>query len=330
MKPGGPFEQYAAHMLDGGYSPVPLIVGEKRPLPVCAFYQHWNVLKEKALTPQEIAALSEKYPALGLGVAGGFDGLIPVDIDVNERQIISAVLSVIPPPTVAKKGRKGITAFYWNPSGEIRGIKFRRPRDGGGFDMLLEILATGQSAIPPTIHPDLGEPYRWITPRTIFNECVDELPIITSAHIDALREALEPWLPRPALHMWKSHKPNRVVTDARMTAYARAALASEARSLAGLSCGRNWELYCAGARLGKFVHNRILTQSEVEDAMMSATQSNGYASAKHGGMKKAFATLRSGLKTAIDDPLPDLAGKMSNQCDACRGGCRSGCLSRDF
>ena len=45
---------------------------------------------------------------------------------------------------------------------------------------------------------------------------------------------------------------------------------------------------------------------------MSATHSNGYASAKHGGVKKALATLRSGLKTANDDPLPDLNGEMSN------------------
>ena len=310
----GAFAQFAAHMLDGGYSPVPIAPEKKRPLSACAFYRSWGRLKRKALAPAQIEALTRKYPGLGLGVAGGFGGLVPidVDVDVDEPEIIDAVRSALPEILVAKRGRKGFTAFYWNPGGNIEGRKFRRPREDGGFDMLVEVLTSGQSVVPPTLHPDLGRPYEWITRRTLFNEMVDELPIITRAHIDAMEAALRPWLPR--LVLCPSPKvQNRPITSNRMENYARAALASEVQKLSALPCGRNWALYCAAAKLGKFVHGGILPEAEVASALMAATRANGYAAAKHGGAKQALATLRSGLAKAKSDPLLNAENRTKNR-----------------
>ena len=98
----------------------------------------------------------------------------------------------------------------------------------------------------------------------------------------------------------------QAATSKRMRAYAEAILANEVRKLSGLSCGRNWALYCAAANLGKFVHHGVLSRSEVESALIGAAMSNGYASAKHGGMQRTSATLRSGLEKAKGDPLPSL------------------------
>src|SRR5271166_626600 len=147
----GAFAQFAAFMLEGDYSPVPIKVGEKRPL-----FAKWDRLRSAALTPHEIEELCRKVPGLGLGVAGGFNGLIPVDVDTDDREIVSAVSSALPRPEVAKVGQRGFTAFYWDPAGAIDAMKFRHPRMDGGFDVLVEILATGQSVIPPTVHPDTG------------------------------------------------------------------------------------------------------------------------------------------------------------------------------
>jgi hypothetical protein len=58
----------------------------------------------------------------------------------------------------------------YNAYGRITGQKF--PHAAGGFDMLVQTFVTGQTVIPPTLYPDLGEPYRWIALRTLFNECV--------------------------------------------------------------------------------------------------------------------------------------------------------------
>ena len=58
MKPLGAFAQFAALMLEGDYSPVPIKVGEKRPL-----FDAWDRLRSAALTPAEIEELCRNYPA---------------------------------------------------------------------------------------------------------------------------------------------------------------------------------------------------------------------------------------------------------------------------
>ena len=172
--------------------------------------------------------------------------------------------------------------------------------------MLVEVLATGQSVLPPTIHPDTGRPYRWLTRATLFNTRVDELPVITKANIAALKTALAPWLPRPVFCQPPKSAAALVNADKQMAAYAKAVFANEVTKLSGLTSGRNWTLFCAASNLGKFVHHGVLSRSEVENALIGATMTNGYAAARHGGMKKTRATLRSGLEKAKSDALPNL------------------------
>ena len=120
-----PFAQFAACALKLGYSPLPL--HGKRPI-----FEKWDRLRFGALTPTEIEELCRKYLALNLGVAGGFRGLAPIDVDTEDREIMLAVVKALPPVKVAKTGRKGFTAFYRDATGLIEGAKFRRP-NGGGF-----------------------------------------------------------------------------------------------------------------------------------------------------------------------------------------------------
>jgi len=94
-----------------------------------------------------------------------------------------------------------------------------------------------------------------------------------------------------------------------MAAYARTTLENAVKDLAALPCGRNWALYCEAAKIGKFVHHGILDRAEVENAMMEASNRNGYTAAKHGGAKKARATIKSGIEKAKGDPLPNLKGR---------------------
>ena len=187
MKPLGAFAQFAALMLEGDYSPVPIKVGEKRPL-----FDAWDRLRSAAVTPAEIKELCRNYPGLGLGVAGGFGGLVPIDVDTDDRDIVRAIRGALPPVEVAKRGQKGFTAFYWDPAGVIGGMKFRHPRIDGGWDMLLELLATGQSVLPPTPHPAIKRAFRWLTTATLFNTRVDELPIIGRRTLRRSRKRCSP------------------------------------------------------------------------------------------------------------------------------------------
>ena len=80
---------------------MPIKVGEKRPL-----FEKWDRLRSAALTPAEIEELCRNYPGLGLEVAGGFGGLVPIDVDTDDRDIVRAIRGALPPVEVAKRGQK--------------------------------------------------------------------------------------------------------------------------------------------------------------------------------------------------------------------------------
>jgi Bifunctional DNA primase/polymerase, N-terminal len=163
------FGLYAPLLLRNGYSPVPIEPGCKRPL---AAVGDWNRLRVTPLTDDEIVAIGTEYPNAGLGVLGGYRGLVPIDIDTEDADIQAAIDAVLPDYLVAKRGRRGATVFFRDPSGLIKPRKFKKA-DGS---MIMEVLTTGQVVIPPTMHPETQLPYRWLTEYTLLQVHIDELP----------------------------------------------------------------------------------------------------------------------------------------------------------
>ena len=188
-RPGGTlFGLYAPLLLQGGYSPVPIEPGDKRPLGAIG---DWNRLRTTPLTDDEIAAIATAHPRAGLGVAGCYGGLVPLDIDTETVSILQAAEPVVGDAIVAKRGRRGATIFGRDRSGLIKARKFKTV---GGV-MLVEVLTTGQTVIPPTIYPETGEPYRWLTEYSLFDVPIEELPEFPPDLIEQLEEVLKPWLP---------------------------------------------------------------------------------------------------------------------------------------
>ena len=134
----------------------------------------------------EIERLAVKHPNLGLGVCGGYKGLVPIDIDVDDQRIVDAVTAALPLPVVTKAGLRGFTAFY---RGDVPSRNFKATNGG----ILVQVIPNGQTVIPPTIHPGKPEkgiaprPYRWTSRRTLFNTRIDQLTEVTPAHMAALR-----------------------------------------------------------------------------------------------------------------------------------------------
>jgi hypothetical protein len=294
----GAFAQGAPALLTTGYSPIPVRFGTRRPL-----VKHWDRLRSKPMTRREVCNLADRYPQLGLAVAGGYGGLVPIDCDTDDQDIIAAITEVLPEPVVAKAGRRGFTAYYRDTSRKIGGRKFQTPAPER--QVLVEVLATGQTMIPPTIHPKTGRPYRWLTSRNLFNTPIGELSEIGAAHLAALEQALRPWVPeRPA------HTPRlgdeMLVSEPRWQAYARAVLTNEVNALRvkPKNSGRNWQLFVAACKLGKFVHHRVLSRDEFDNALMQACRDNGLWA--DDGPGACRATLKSGLDKAQADPLPAL------------------------
>jgi hypothetical protein len=92
-----------------------------------------------------------------------------------------------------------------------------------------------------------------------------------------------------------------------LTGYRRQALVDldvAVRRLAVMSDGRHEAPFKVAARLGKYVHNNLITEADLEDAILSACSSNGALSKyKREDLRKQ---IRNGLNKAKGDALPAL------------------------
>lgn len=290
----GPFASHAHDLIAMGYSPIPLN-SERNPM-----VRGWDRLRDTPMTGDAIRAIVDRHDfPVGLAVAGGFNGLVPIDFDTDDRALIAAVATVLPKPTVAKKGSKGFTAFY-RTTEDIKGCKFLAPNNRP----VVEVLTTGSTTIPPTMHPKMGRQYVWLGQRTLFSEPATNLPLITRGHLAALQRALEPWCPPKVYVAPVATVPREQVNDRRMEAFARSRLGNVSMSLSATGAGRNLALYNSAAALGKFVHHGYLAEADVREALVMACRANGYT--KTDGEVACHNTITSGIRKAKGDLLPDL------------------------
>lgn len=313
----GAFARFGISLRDMGYSPIPLWPASKMPYArrldttrpeivfVNGLVNGWHRLRNEPLSVAHIANLADARPALGLAVAGGYGGLVPVDIDTEEPDVVAAIAKVLPRPNVAKAGRHGFCGFY-RAEGDIRARKFSRV-PGKADAMLVEINITTKSVLPPSIHPDTRAPYRWLTRRTLYNTPAHLLVGLTPDHIEALAIALRPWLPAPR----RVVTPNSALqagqfADRRMVRYAESALALECGQLASMATnsGRNAALFRAACKLGKYITNRVLDRVQVESALLAACTANHVLA--EDGEKQCRDSIAQGFKRATKDGLPPL------------------------
>jgi hypothetical protein len=86
-----PFRETALTLLVAGYSPVPILPRTKRPA-----FAGWQRLCDAPLTADEIEHFARSPISYGVGVALGFSGLIAIDIDTNDAEIIAAIREMLP------------------------------------------------------------------------------------------------------------------------------------------------------------------------------------------------------------------------------------------
>jgi hypothetical protein len=284
-------------VLENGYSPVPLRADTGTPT-----MKGWDGLRDKPLSLQSIALVIQKQPHVGMGVVGGFNGLVPIDVDTDDPEVIEAFCSVMPEPLVVRRGSKGFVAFYVSTK-PIIGRKFCRP-DG---KPVVEILTRGNVSIPPTLHRKTGKAYYWGTHRTMFDTHVSELSEVTPEHIATLAKTLAPWCPPKVYAPIITPKDTKPTNDKRMKAWAERCLSNEMNNLITVRGGRNWALFKAACKLAKYVHHGVLSEMEVVASLESACKINGYEA--KAGKQQAYATIRSGLDKGRGDQLPVLQDK---------------------
>jgi hypothetical protein len=170
-----------------GYNPIPITPGDKKPGVMIdgewRLFRGWNQYCVSRPSQFQIDQWA-KYPMAGVGAACG-QGLICIDIDIEDA--VGPLLEILPLSNVQKKGKKGVSLFYRGNTEVIRSKNFRTPERVG----LVDLLAEGkQTVLPPSIHPDTGEPYVWLTPDTLLNCPLDDLTELDDDIAEQIAEVL--------------------------------------------------------------------------------------------------------------------------------------------
>ncbi|MGJ4942451.1 bifunctional DNA primase/polymerase [Bradyrhizobium sp. HKCCYLS1011] len=182
-----PFAQVGPTLYGNGYSPIPIMPNNK--VPGLMVGDEWRMFKgwnEFCLERPSQFQINQwtKWPDAGVGVACG-RGLICIDID--QEEIIEPLMAILPVSYVQKKGRKGISLFYQGNTEVIRSKNYRTPDRVG----LVDLLAEGkQTVLPPSIHPDTGEPYFWWTDETLLDVGVAALSVLPDNIAEQIGEVL--------------------------------------------------------------------------------------------------------------------------------------------
>lgn len=197
-----PYAIHGERIVDLGYSAVPCRPGSKRPGAYSGGTwwgkNDWQQYCDRLPSEFETRSWS-RWPDAGICVALGFSGVVAVDVDTDDPDMCEALQLAMPMSMVQKRGQKGFTAFY-RASSAVKSAAFNV-----NGQRVVDLLSHGkQTVCPPTLHPDTGRPYVWLTEDTIENTHPRDLPELPDDIAERIAAALEPfgyaptYTPRPA------------------------------------------------------------------------------------------------------------------------------------
>ena len=194
MSDSSAFERAALAMYGNGYSLLPIVPhnapfeGRGKAPGIDYPMAGWQDYCTERASIHKTAAWGRRADRCGggLGLACGFGGVVVIDIDFEPA--MDALLAMLPQSNVQKKGRKGISLFYRGNTDVIHSRNFRTPKKVG----LVDLLSEGkQTVLPPSIHPDTGEPYYWWTDDTLLDVRLDQLTELPDNIAERIAEALK-------------------------------------------------------------------------------------------------------------------------------------------
>jgi hypothetical protein len=156
---------------ESGFNVIP--VSGKRPAFDVFNHTDWATRR----MPESLIDQYEKIPCTGIGIiTGPASGVIGIDIDTNEKE----VLDKIPRSICSKIGAKGETRFFRYSPGVDKKLTFKR-----ASGELLEVLANGHmSVLQGSIHPDTGKPYVNAPGcKSLLDVDLESLPILSMEEI---------------------------------------------------------------------------------------------------------------------------------------------------
>jgi len=194
-EPRSPFDAAWQQLAANGYSVLPVAPNSKAP----SEYRsgHWYPMKKWEQFRNDparpfIAKMWAAWPDCNIGIVTGTKATAThmvacVDYDTDDPDILADLESALPTSPVKKRGRRGYTAFYLVP---LRTKGFRTT--------IVELLTdTRQTVIPPSVHPDTGQPYTWMGPSTLLTTPAHSLPTLTEDDLERFIEQVEVLTKKP-------------------------------------------------------------------------------------------------------------------------------------
>ena len=172
------WDDNALQYLAKGLSVIPLAPKQKGPK-----LAGWSVFCDKQMMPDFAQKFFGKEHNIGLCL-GSASGLMAVDIDTDDADLLKKIEKIIPNSPVKKRGKKGYTAFYIYEGQTSCSFK----KGDAGIDIL---SAGRQTVLPPSIHPS-GISYEWLTPATLLTFDKTKLPKLSDNQIEQLRFLFKP------------------------------------------------------------------------------------------------------------------------------------------
>lgn len=182
------YKQHALKYLRKGYSVIPDQKGSKVPC-----ITGWNSYAKKMPSLEEVNQWCEIKDANISILFGEMNGIVALDLDTNDEEIIGKIAHLLPDSPVSKFGSKGWTRFfkfngeasqevYENYVDESDGVTKKR--------VILELLSSGKkTTIPESIHPK-GMPYKWIG-SSLLDVDKESLPTLPSNLLSVIAEKLK-------------------------------------------------------------------------------------------------------------------------------------------
>jgi len=185
-----PYHCVAANLRENGYHILPTMPGAKVPGKYAG--GHWQPMPGWAKycdqrPPEFVHEQWERWPDAGVCIAHGV--AIGLDLDTDRKDVEAALHRAVKVPNVRRRGSKGWLGYY-RPGAGLDGLTARvrwYDKATGENSPVVELLLHGtQSVLPPSVHPGTGQPYRWLTPDTLEDTALNELPEFTGDDLAAL------------------------------------------------------------------------------------------------------------------------------------------------
>lgn len=174
------FHQNAESYWNADLSVCPIIPGDK------ASIKGWNHYIDQIPSAKTRTAWMTDYANYGIGLLTGkrVGDKIIIGIDIDDDRYVEPVKRMFGGIVSGKRGQKGLTIFAL---AETTVKKTAIPSKG---KRIIDILVRSLCVLPPTLHPEIRQPYTWIgTPLP--NVDLTNLPIVTGEQVALMKAIFE-------------------------------------------------------------------------------------------------------------------------------------------